>query len=189
MTTLPDRLFSGLSALTILNIGGNAFRSLPAGVFSGLSKLRELYLDGNQLSALPDGLFSGLTALTYLTLGDNPGNPMPLTVTLEKVGTDRMRAKVLAGAPRARTPSWTTTSWARSPATWWTARGRVERTPIPSSPTPTRISIPARGTTPRSMRSNVPTCGDCRRAYGMTVVTRNVADFGPLGVETLNPWK
>ena len=25
--------------------------------------------------------------------------------------------------------------------------------------------------------------------HGMTVVTRNVADFGPLGVETLNPWK
>ena len=25
--------------------------------------------------------------------------------------------------------------------------------------------------------------------HGMTVVTRNVADFGPLGVETLNPWE
>lgn len=24
--------------------------------------------------------------------------------------------------------------------------------------------------------------------HGMTVVTRNVADFGPMGVETLNPW-
>ena len=25
--------------------------------------------------------------------------------------------------------------------------------------------------------------------HGMTVVTRNIADFGPSGVETLNPWE
>ena len=32
-----------------------------------------------------------------------------------------------------------------------TARGRAERTPIPISPTVTRMTVPARGTTPRSM--------------------------------------
>ena len=50
-----------------------------------------------------------------------------------------------------RTPSWPTAGWARSPATRSTARGRAERTPIPSSPTVTRMTVPARGTTPRSM--------------------------------------
>ena len=61
-------------------------------------------------------------------------------------------ATTASGTPWAtRTPSWPTPCWARSPATRWTARGRAEHTPIPSSPTLTRISIPTRGTTPRSM--------------------------------------
>ena len=58
-------------------------------------------LQNNALDSLPEGLFSGLTALTYLTMGGNPTDPLPLTVTVEKVGTDQVRAKVLAGAPFA----------------------------------------------------------------------------------------
>ena len=69
------------------------------GVFSGLSKLEQLYLGANRLTSLPARLFSGLTALTTLDLSGNPTDPMPLTVTLEKVGTGQVRAKVLAGAP------------------------------------------------------------------------------------------
>ena len=101
LTALPAQVFSGLTSLKILNLSDNDLNSLDAGVFSGLSNLRNLSLRNNQLSALPDGLLSGLTALTALNLSDNTTNPMLLTVTVEKFGTDQARAKVLAGAPFA----------------------------------------------------------------------------------------
>ena len=84
-----------------MNLNNNALESLPADVFSDLTALIELQLDDNALESLPDGVFSGLTALTYLTLEGNSTNPMELTVTVEKVGTNQVRAKVLAGAPFA----------------------------------------------------------------------------------------
>ena len=99
LNLLPAGVFSGLSTLTTLNLDNNALSSLPGTVFSDLTSLTALRLNGNALNALPDGLFSGLTALTTLALGGNPTNPLELTVTVEKVGTDRARAKVLAGAP------------------------------------------------------------------------------------------
>ena len=99
MTELPAGLFSGLSELREINLNGNGLTSLPVGVFSGLSKLEQLYLGANRLTSLPARLFSGLTALTTLDLSGNPTDPMPLTVTLEKVGTGQVRARVLAGAP------------------------------------------------------------------------------------------
>ena len=101
LTALPAQVFSGLSALEILNLSDNDLNSLDAGVFSGLSNLRSLSLRNNELSALPDGLFSGLSALTGLNLSDNTTNPMLLTVTVEKFGTDQARAKMPAGAPFA----------------------------------------------------------------------------------------
>ena len=100
-TTLPDGVFSDLTALTTLNLSDNSLSLLPGTVFSGLTALETLTLDSNALNALPDGLFTGLTALTGLGLSGNPTNPLPLTVTVEKVGTDQVRAKVLAGAPFA----------------------------------------------------------------------------------------
>ena len=97
--TLPDGVFSGLSELTELDLDQNRLTELSGGIFSGLSKLDILRLDDNQLTSLPAGLFSGLTALTTLRLDGNPTDPLPLTMTLEKVGTGQVRAKVLAGAP------------------------------------------------------------------------------------------
>ena len=101
LETLPAGLFSGLTALITLKLNDNDLSSLDAGVFSGLSALGTLELQENDLETLPAGLFSGLTALASLNLSDNTTNPMLLTVTVEKVGTDRVRAKVLAGAPFA----------------------------------------------------------------------------------------
>ena len=101
LETLPAGLFSGLSALEVLSLNDNDLNSLDAGVFSGLSNLQTLGLRNNQLSSLPDGLFSGLTAVTALRLQGNDEDPLPLTVTVEKFGTDQARAKVLAGAPFA----------------------------------------------------------------------------------------
>ena len=70
-------------------------------MFDNNTALERLELGHNALNALPDGLFSGLTSLTNLSLGGNSTDPMQLTVTMEKVGTDQARAKVLAGAPFA----------------------------------------------------------------------------------------
>ena len=101
LESLPADVFSGLTALTDLRLGTNSLESLPGTVFSDLTALITLRLLDNNLNALPDGVFSGLTALTTLSLSGNPTNPLPLTVTVEKVGTDQVRAKVLAGAPFA----------------------------------------------------------------------------------------
>ena len=101
LVSLPAEVFSGLEALELLYLYSNQFSELPAGVFSGLEALELLRLYDNDLTSLPDGVFSGLTALTDLKLGDNPntGDRLPLSVTLENVGSDKVRAKVLAGAP------------------------------------------------------------------------------------------
>ena len=123
LTSLPADLFSGLSSLTQLFLRNNRLASLPADVFSGLSSLQYLYLDGNRLTSLPADLFSGLPSLTQLLLNNNqmstlsaemfrgftasswlwlqgnPVDPLPLTVSLEKVGTSQFKATVPAGAP------------------------------------------------------------------------------------------
>ena len=134
MTTLPAGLFSELSELTTLNLATNALGSLPAGVFSGLSKLDELLLTATGLSALPNGVFSDLTALTSLDLRDNPtsGDTLPLTVTVEKVGEDQVRAKVLAGAPFAVdfTPAVVNGSLPTGVTTLDVAAGEVDGTPV-----------------------------------------------------------
>ena len=101
LESLPGTVFSGLTSLTNLRLSSNDLDSLPGTVFSGLTSLTNIALSSNALNALPDGLFSGLTALTDLSLDGNPTNPLPVTVTVEKVGTDQVRAKVLAGAPFA----------------------------------------------------------------------------------------
>ena len=100
LNSLPENVFSG-TKLVSLYLHNNDLSSLPAGVFSGLGNLRNLRLDGNDLSSLPENVFSGLTKLVELKLEDNPnsGDVLLLTVTVEKVGTDQARAKVLAGAP------------------------------------------------------------------------------------------
>ena len=91
-------MFSGLTALTILRLR-DALDSPRDRVLR--TYLTNLALSSNALNALPDGVFTGLTALSRLSLGSNPTDPLPLTVTVEKVGTDQVRAKVLAGAPFA----------------------------------------------------------------------------------------
>ena len=93
--------FAGLTSLITLGLVSNSLTMLPADVFSGLTALGRLSLNDNDLESLPADVFSGLTALRTLYLNGNPTNPMPLTVTVEKVGTDQVRAKVLTGAPFA----------------------------------------------------------------------------------------
>ena len=125
LASLPEGVFDGLVKLEVINVAGNSLTGLPAGAFGGLTALEQLFLGNNNLASLPDGLFSGLTALdqlqlhgndlsslpaelflglpalTLLSLGGNNTDPMELTVTAEKVGTNQVRARVLAGAPFA----------------------------------------------------------------------------------------
>ena len=91
--------FDGLTALEELCLFGNQISSLPSDIFEGLSTLRTLNLYNNRLSSLPDGLFVGLTSLTTLRLNGNAVTPIPLTVSLEKVGDDQFKAVAPVGAP------------------------------------------------------------------------------------------
>ncbi len=99
LTSLPVDVFSGLSALTQLYLHNNRLASLPVNVFSGLSKLQYLYLYNNRLTNLSPGVFRGLSTPTLLWLQDNAIDPLPLTISLEKVGVNRFKATAPAGAP------------------------------------------------------------------------------------------
>ena len=99
LSTLPDGVFAGLPSLTTLNLNNNNLTSLPPDIFSELPNLTTLLMRDNQLSTLPDGLFSGLSSLTTLRLSGNSVDPMPLTVSLEKVADGQFKAVAPAGAP------------------------------------------------------------------------------------------
>ena len=75
--------------------------TLPAGIFDGPSALFDILLDGNRFTTLPAGIFK-MTA-SYLTLRklyleDNAVDPLPLTVSLEKVADGQFKAVAPAGA-------------------------------------------------------------------------------------------
>ena len=99
--SVPDAAFSDLPNLEKLDLFSNLITALPSGAFSGLTKLKVLKAGSNQLVGLPDGVFSGLTMLDTLDVAENPVHPLLLTVTVEMAGSDRVRAKVPAGAPFA----------------------------------------------------------------------------------------
>ena len=98
LNTLPDGIFDQLTKLTTLALASDQLTSLPDGIFDRLTKLTSLRIGRTQLTSLPEGLFSGLSSLTSLDLSGNAVDPMPLTVTLEKVGTDQFKAVAPPGA-------------------------------------------------------------------------------------------
>ena len=87
-----------VAAITNLNLRNAGIAALKSGDFSGMTGLTTLNLFNNQLSSLPDGIFAGLTSLTTIRLGRNSVDPLPLTVSLEKVGTNQFKAVIPAGA-------------------------------------------------------------------------------------------
>ena len=98
-SALPDDIFDELTALETLWLTDTQLSTLPAEVFDGLSALQNLYLYRNQLSALPAGIFDGLTSLIELHLAANAVNPLPMTISLEKVGEGEFKAVAPTGAP------------------------------------------------------------------------------------------
>ena len=120
LTSLPERLFDNMTDLTMLFLHNNQLSSLPGGLFDKVTY--KLNLSDNQLSSLPAGLFEGifdttpdftgfdvfgtpvgpapqLTGLGSVDLTSNPGAPLPLTVSLEKVAEGQFKAVAPAGAP------------------------------------------------------------------------------------------
>ena len=97
--TAADVTETHLATITSLNLRAKSISALKSGDFSGLTGLTDLNLYGNQLSNLPNGIFEGLTALTTLRLGGNTVDPMPITVSLEKVGDNQFKAVAPIGAP------------------------------------------------------------------------------------------
>lgn len=73
LTTLPERIFAGLSNLEILYLDHNPLRQLRAGVFDDLTSLKTLSLNYNDLTTLPEGIFSRLSNLEKLSLSNNHG--------------------------------------------------------------------------------------------------------------------
>ena len=99
MSSLSAGIFDNNTALTNLSIGFNNFSSLPSGIFEKLTNLIGLGLLGNQFRSLPNGIFNGLPTLTSLNVSQNPVDPLPLTVSLEKVAEGQFKAVALTGAP------------------------------------------------------------------------------------------
>ncbi|MXW21178.1 MAG: leucine-rich repeat protein [Gammaproteobacteria bacterium] len=99
LSTLPAEAFSGLEELEEIHISLNRLSDLPQGIFSGLDSLKVLNLVGNRLRRLPQGLFTGVPTLDELNLDDNAVNPLPLPVSLEKVGDTRFKAVAASGVP------------------------------------------------------------------------------------------
>ena len=99
LTSLPENVFDGLASLIHIGLYGNSLTTLPEDVFGGLSSLHRIMLYDNELTALPKGTFEGVTTLQLLHLQGNFVDPLPLTVSLERVGTDQFKAVAPTGAP------------------------------------------------------------------------------------------
>ena len=97
--TLKAGDFDGMLSLRTLYLDDNDLTSLPSGIFKDLISLSELHLNSNNLTVIPQGLFEGLTQLRQLHLSANMVDPLPLIVSLQKVGTNQLKATVPAGAP------------------------------------------------------------------------------------------
>ena len=68
--------FSGLVALTWLDLSGNSISTLPSDVFDGLTSLTHLRI-GSSLSSISDDIFDDLSSLTELHLNDGTLTSLP----------------------------------------------------------------------------------------------------------------
>ena len=105
LSTLPAGIFADLTELIYLSLADNRLTTLPAGIFEGPSALWDLWLDGNRFTTLPTGIFkskslaSGFLSLRKLYLEDNTVDPLPLTISLEKIADGQFKAIAPPGAP------------------------------------------------------------------------------------------
>ncbi len=101
LSSLPNDAFDGLSSLVSINLQDNGLTSLPGAIFDGIPNITSILLSINNLTSIPNGLFEGLTQLSQLHLYVNSVDPLPMTVSLQKVGTTQFKAVAPNGAPFA----------------------------------------------------------------------------------------
>ena len=99
LAALPDAVFAGLTALKEIRLHSNRLTTVPEGVFSDLTALQALYLSYNDLVRLPDGIFAGVPRIETLYLEGNKVHPLPLPISLEKVGESQFKAVAPTGVP------------------------------------------------------------------------------------------
>ena len=99
LTTLPDGMFDVFTNVTSMSFHMFQLTSLPEGIFDPFTQVTECEIYIPKLTSLPDGLFSWLTSLTLFDLHLNAVDPLPLTVSLEKVADGQFKAVAPAGAP------------------------------------------------------------------------------------------
>lgn len=68
---IPEDLFIGSDAITVIKLEQNQLEKLPSKIFIDQVKLMELYLQNNQLTDLDDDLFETTRALQVLNLSHN----------------------------------------------------------------------------------------------------------------------
>jgi protein toll len=71
ISSLPEDIFWGSTAIINISLTGNLLTSLPADLFRDTVQLRNLRLGYNRLQILPDGVFSTLSNLRVLELHHN----------------------------------------------------------------------------------------------------------------------
>ncbi|MYE87715.1 leucine-rich repeat protein, partial [Candidatus Poribacteria bacterium] len=123
LTSLPVDIFKNLTSLQNLSLGNNQLTSLPLGIFDKLTSLTSLglynnqitalhsdifkelslfnlHLNDNKLTALPDNIFKGLPfgLNSSVRLQGNPVDPLPITISLQKVTEGQFKATVHTGA-------------------------------------------------------------------------------------------
>ena len=125
LSSLPDGIFDNLTNMPYILLSNNQLSSLPSGIFDKATMI--VALSNNQLSSLPDGIFKGifdeapdltgteifgvplgpisedqlaeLGDYTTVNLTGNLVDPLPLTVSLERVANGQFKAVAPAGAP------------------------------------------------------------------------------------------
>ena len=99
LESLSGDVFTGLSSLTYIYLNDNKLENLDSDLFLGLTLLKVLQLNNNDILSVSSGIFKGLTSLKYLWLQGNNVDPLPLIVSLEKVGVTSVKAVIPTGAP------------------------------------------------------------------------------------------
>ena len=99
LTALPLGIFDKLTALTGLSLSNNQITALPSDIFKELS-LFNLFLNDNKLNSLPDNIFKGLPfgLNSSVRLQGNSVDPLPITISLQKVAEGQFKATVHTGA-------------------------------------------------------------------------------------------
>ena len=119
---------------------------LNKGVAAALGQIAKTSLSNrkpsNKLTSLPAGIFEGLSSLSQLHLSANSVEPLPLVVSLQKVGTNQFKAVAPTGAPFAMALPVTVQNGtiAGGTTTITIPIGRVESQPVTVTRTPGAVN-------------------------------------------------